>query len=562
MWTQLRIEQILENTLLPLTLPLNALRPCALSHLRMDLASALSGKGDDSVLNVLALALGPLCVALLLLCALMLASMLSLLILLRTIRAILRMVHAPLQSRRRVYVTVMHPDLGLGGAERLVIDAAVALQNQGHVVTVYTTHRDPSHCFQESIDGTLDVRVHGDFLPRHILGRCHALCAIVRMIYLSMVVAIPSEPTDVVFCDVLSITIPLMKLLVGAKVLFYCHYPDKLLCTADQRTSLLKRVYRVPLDWIEEKTTGMADCIFVNSQYTAGVYAQAFPRLTHHKPEVLYPALNFDNFVQAPSSATESRKALEAHEWIDKPYVLSINRFERKKNIGLAIEAFAELAQQGELGDLQLVLAGGYDPRVAENREYAQELQSLVKNTSTRLKLKTTLPVHFFFSFTDEQKVALLYGCRCLVYTPSNEHFGIVPLEAMYCGKPVIAVNSGGPLESVKHEETGFLCEPDPTVFANAIRWVSTHATESIRMGEQGRHRVEELFSLPSFASQLNRALLNVLKVNTSARRSPDTSTDTRAPATHLSAACSASSSSDSASRSRRLGLHSAPSSG
>jgi alpha-1,3/alpha-1,6-mannosyltransferase len=86
------------------------------------------------------------------------------------------------------------------------------------------------------------------------------------------------------------------------------------------------------------------------------------------------------------------------------------------------------------------------------------------------------------FSFTDEQKVALLYGCRCLVYTPSNEHFGIVPLEAMYCGKPVIAVNSGGPLESVKHEETGFLCESNASAFANAIRWVNSHPQECAQM--------------------------------------------------------------------------------
>jgi alpha-1,3/alpha-1,6-mannosyltransferase len=38
------------------------------------------------------------------------------------------------------------------------------------------------------------------------------------------------------------------------QVLFYCHYPDKLLCV--RRQSLLKRLYRFPLDWLEEVTTG------------------------------------------------------------------------------------------------------------------------------------------------------------------------------------------------------------------------------------------------------------------------------------------------------------------
>jgi hypothetical protein len=41
----------------------------------------------------------------------------------------------------------------LGGAERLVVDAAVGLQEAGHQVTIYTNHHDPSHCFEETRDG-------------------------------------------------------------------------------------------------------------------------------------------------------------------------------------------------------------------------------------------------------------------------------------------------------------------------------------------------------------------------------------------------------------------------
>ena len=44
-----------------------------------------------------------------------------------------------------------------------------------------------------------------------------------------------------------------------------------------------------------------------------------------------------------------------------------------------------------------------------------------------------------------------------MLYTPENEHFGIVPVEAMYLGCVVIACNSGGPLESIDHGKTGFL---------------------------------------------------------------------------------------------------------
>lgn len=50
-------------------------------------------------------------------------------------------------------IIFVHPDLGIGGAERLVIDAAVGLQSVGHKVTIFTSHRDPAHCFEEARDG-------------------------------------------------------------------------------------------------------------------------------------------------------------------------------------------------------------------------------------------------------------------------------------------------------------------------------------------------------------------------------------------------------------------------
>lgn len=51
-------------------------------------------------------------------------------------------------------IVFFHPDLGIGGAERLIIDAAVGLQDLGHKVTVFTSHCDPQHCFEEARDGT------------------------------------------------------------------------------------------------------------------------------------------------------------------------------------------------------------------------------------------------------------------------------------------------------------------------------------------------------------------------------------------------------------------------
>lgn len=70
-------------------------------------------------------------------------------------------------------------------------------------------------------------------------------------------------------------------------------------------------------------------------------------------------------------------------------------RFERKKGIGLALTAFKELQQRQRSSDAQLVLAGGYDVRLAENREHLKELQQLAEQFGIQQQIK------FVPSFTD-----------------------------------------------------------------------------------------------------------------------------------------------------------------
>jgi alpha-1,3/alpha-1,6-mannosyltransferase len=59
-------------------------------------------------------------------------------------------------------VVFVHPDLGIGGAERLVIDAAVGLQGLGHKVTILTSYRDTNHCFEEAQDSMYSLSKNVD----------------------------------------------------------------------------------------------------------------------------------------------------------------------------------------------------------------------------------------------------------------------------------------------------------------------------------------------------------------------------------------------------------------
>uniref|UniRef100_A0A1B6BYD9 Alpha-1,3/1,6-mannosyltransferase ALG2 n=1 Tax=Clastoptera arizonana TaxID=38151 RepID=A0A1B6BYD9_9HEMI len=399
-------------------------------------------------------------------------------------------------SKRIVF---LHPDLGIGGAERLVVDAALALKEKGHFVHIITSHHDKSHCFIETKNGELPITVVGDWLPRNIFNRFYALCAYIKMIYAAIYLIFFSDLSpDLVFCDIVSACIPILKLKVQF-VIFYCHFPDQLL---SKPGNIFKTIYRLILNWLEEKSTGCADKILVNSKFTRNVFKNTFNSI-NEIPEVLYPSINTDFFDSSKPKNVDFISSIKPENFM----FLSINRYERKKNISLAIKAFCELKNLltvEEWNNVKLVVAGGYDTRVLENVEYYIEL----KNIAEQLKISNN--IYFLKSPTDDEKLALLQKCDCLIYTPSNEHFGIVPLEAMYSEKPVIAVNSGGPTETIANEASGFLCEPNNVAFSEAMSRLIKNTTLKMNMGKEGKERFKANFSYIAFSNQLNSIVNNL----------------------------------------------------
>ena len=101
----------------------------------------------------------------------------------------------------------------------------------------------------------------------------------------------------------------------------------------------------------------------------------------------------------------------------------------------------------------------------------------------------------------------LLKSTKLLIYTPSNEHFGIVPLEAMLAGVPVLAANTGGPLETVVDGKTGWLCPPDDTEKWTAVMAQVLHkmlSEEVNAIGKAGTERVKREFSDVKMAERLD----------------------------------------------------------
>lgn len=410
-----------------------------------------------------------------------------------------------------VKIIFLHPDLGIGGAERLVVDAGLAFKKNGNEVSFYTNHHDPTHCFAETRNGTFPVTVVGDWIPRSIFGKFKAACAYIRMVYAAIYLAwyvIPIEEPTLIFCDLISLCVPFLKMARGPfRVVFYCHHPDKLLTSEG---SFLKKLYRVPLNWLEEFTTARADKVLVNSKYTARVYQDAFQSI-REIPDICYPSINSEYFkITIPKPLKEVVPV-----GADKFVFLSINRYERKKNLQLALRALEHLKHilcEEDWNRVHLIMAGGFDPINLENMEHYIELTDLAAELDIEDK------VTFMKSPKDEEKVSLLYNCKALVYTPSNEHFGIVPLEAMYFKKPVLAVNSGGPTETVVNEVTGFLCEPNSKSFADAMTKLIINPELVEKLGDAGSKRFETKFSFDAFTEQLNGILTRERQMVSEAR--------------------------------------------
>ena len=292
-------------------------------------------------------------------------------------------------------IVFFHPDLGIGGAERLIVDAAVGLQERGHKVTLFTSHCDPSHCFEEARDGksvcslfampfrtvfsvhpkctateltsvlnvgTLDVRVRGNSLfPSSFLGRFHILLATLRQIHLVLQITLLSNELrdlrpSTFIVDQLSACLPLLRWSWPQQnILFYCHFPDQLLARRDSIGFLgfVKKIYRLVFDWFEVWTMTAADTVVVNSKFTKSVVVDTFGKAIGSNANVIYPCVD---------TAQHSEPPRKQELWKGKKIFLSINRFEAKKGVELAIRAYHGLTEAERKKSL-LVIAGEYDER-------------------------------------------------------------------------------------------------------------------------------------------------------------------------------------------------------
>jgi glycosyltransferase involved in cell wall biosynthesis len=102
--------------------------------------------------------------------------------------------------------------------------------------------------------------------------------------------------------------------------------------------------------------------------------------------------------------------------------------------------------------------------------------------------LKVQDTVRLIGRFTEAEKMAYYARSLGVFFGPFDEDYGYITLEAMLSSKPVISCeDSGGPLEFVRHGETGFVLAPEPELIAEKIDWLYNNRTAAAEMGRAGR---------------------------------------------------------------------------
>lgn len=163
--------------------------------------------------------------------------------------------------------------------------------------------------------------------------------------------------------------------------------------------------------------------------------------------------------------------------WNYEPYFYHPTRIKWWKNVELSIKAFSEFKKRFPdlYNNLELIIAGQVDKG---SRAYYQTLLDMIKGNN-RIKIIANPP--------EQEMKALFENCYTVLNTTLNEDWGLVPLEAMAYGKPVIAVDRGGPKESIIHNKTGLLVEPAAEKFADAMATLAEDKNLVLKMGREAR---------------------------------------------------------------------------
>ena len=307
---------------------------------------------------------------------------------------------------------------------------------------------------------------------------------------------------DVVWVDKFAVAPAALRFLKSPTV-YFCHEPTRkghehvtraAVPAAAPPPSRLTRLYRHTclisqeaearyLMKIDRRNAASADRIVSNSRYMSAYIQDTYGR----SASISY--LGVDTAVFRPLGLPREHLVLSVG-WLSQ-------RGTGKRH-HLIIEAISQIppAQRPRL----VIIAG------SQKEPYATELRNLADQMGVALQL--------CFDVSDEALVEWYNRAAAVGYTALHEPFGLVALEAMACGTPVVAVREGGLQESVQDGTTGFLVEATPEAVAAALKQLLDNPERQRRMGQAGIALVQQRWTWQAAVERFERHLYEVSAAN------------------------------------------------
>jgi glycosyltransferase involved in cell wall biosynthesis len=194
--------------------------------------------------------------------------------------------------------------------------------------------------------------------------------------------------------------------------------------------------------------------------------------------------------------------------------ILSVGRLVPRKGVEVVIRALPLLRDAG-FGDVELlIVGGGGDATATESDAEGRRLLAIAAELGVREH------VIFRGQLPREAMPEIFRSADAVACTPWYEPFGIVPLEAMACGVPVVASAVGGLRDTVVDGGTGLHVPPlDPGATASALARLLSDKGLREELGRAGQQRARARYSWDRVAAETEKAYLQTLTANATVRR-------------------------------------------
>lgn len=202
--------------------------------------------------------------------------------------------------------------------------------------------------------------------------------------------------------------------------------------------------------------------------------------------------VNLDNFVPEGPAADLPRRCQHR--------IVTVSRLVPRKGVDLVIEALAGLP------DTELLVVGGPPASELDDDEEVARLRQVAVDHDVQDRLR-------FLGARERHEVPeILRASDVLVTTPWYEPFGIVPLEAMACGLPVVTAAVGGMVDTVVDGVTGIHVPPrDTATLTSALRGLLDDPAERATLGRAGIDRVHSRYTWEHVADAILQAYADTL---------------------------------------------------